>query len=263
MDGYTKAKKINLGLTNKCYLADDNKIIRISNKKVDKLLDRENEIKVIELIKNNDLTIEILDYGYDKQNNFFVVTNYFFFAYSLENKEISSEIIINTSKLVKKFHEIDPINSDIKVFCYKSWLQKYKKLVKKPLLDLALYETRMYDLFQGYQPHKLTLCHNDLVAGNLLFNEDKMYLIDFEYTCINDPLFDIASFISETLTKEEDIALWIKQFNLNKDEITMLNHWIYYQDILWIYWANYMYEIKKNEKYLKIIEHKYHNLKNR
>lgn len=263
MDSYTKVKKINLGLTNKCYLTDDNKIIRLSNKKVDKLLDRENEIKVIELIKNNDITIKILDYGYDKQNKFFVVTNYFFFAYSLENKEINPEKIINISKLVKKFHEIDTTASGIKVFNYKLWLQKYKKLVKKPLIDLTLYETRMYDIFQGYKPRILKLCHNDLVEGNLLFNEDKMYLIDFEYACINDPLFDIASFISETLKKDADIALWIKQFNLSKEDITILNNWIYYQDILWIYWANYMYEINKNEKYLKIIEHKYHNLKNR
>ena len=37
-------------------------------------------------------------------------------------------------------------------------------------------------------------CHNDVVAGNIV-DDGRLMLIDFEYACDNDPLFDLASLI--------------------------------------------------------------------
>ena len=47
---------------------------------------------------------------------------------------------------------------------------------------------------------KFVLCHNDLVINNLLFKKKRLILNDYEFACLNDYLFDVASFISETLT---------------------------------------------------------------
>jgi thiamine kinase-like enzyme len=41
-------------------------------------------------------------------------------------------------------------------------------------------------------------CHNDIVAGNVILNpatNGKLRLIDWEFACDNDPLFDLASLI--------------------------------------------------------------------
>jgi len=38
-------------------------------------------------------------------------------------------------------------------------------------------------------------CHNDVVAANVIVSSDLM-LLDWEYACDNDPLFDLASIIS-------------------------------------------------------------------
>ncbi|KAL0244817.1 hypothetical protein GEMRC1_008899 [Eukaryota sp. GEM-RC1] len=41
------------------------------------------------------------------------------------------------------------------------------------------------------------ICHNDLLSGNFILNDerDKVNLIDFEYTNINSPAYEIANFL--------------------------------------------------------------------
>lgn len=41
-------------------------------------------------------------------------------------------------------------------------------------------------------PVAIRCCHNDVVAANIVWN-GRMRLIDWEYACDNDPLFDLAS----------------------------------------------------------------------
>jgi thiamine kinase-like enzyme len=43
-------------------------------------------------------------------------------------------------------------------------------------------------------PEQLTCCHNDIVATNVI-DSGGLRLIDWEYACDNDPLFDLASLI--------------------------------------------------------------------
>ena len=43
-------------------------------------------------------------------------------------------------------------------------------------------------------PRELCLCHNDLVAENILATPDIRFL-DWEYACDNDPLFDLATVV--------------------------------------------------------------------
>lgn len=44
------------------------------------------------------------------------------------------------------------------------------------------------------QSDQLTCCHNDIVADNII-GSSPLKLIDWEYSCDNDPLFDLASLI--------------------------------------------------------------------
>jgi thiamine kinase-like enzyme len=36
-------------------------------------------------------------------------------------------------------------------------------------------------------------CHNDLLPGNILFADDRVWLLDFEYAGMNDVFFDLAN----------------------------------------------------------------------
>ena len=42
-------------------------------------------------------------------------------------------------------------------------------------------------------PTQMVACHNDLLPGNLLFEEDRVWLIDYEYAGNNDRYFDLAN----------------------------------------------------------------------
>ncbi len=44
-------------------------------------------------------------------------------------------------------------------------------------------------------PHNLCCCHNDLVAENIV-STPSLKLLDFEYACDNDPLFDLATVVA-------------------------------------------------------------------
>ena len=36
-------------------------------------------------------------------------------------------------------------------------------------------------------------CHNDLLPGNVLFADDRVWLLDFEYAGMNDVFFDLGN----------------------------------------------------------------------
>ncbi|MFC0309001.1 phosphotransferase [Gallibacterium trehalosifermentans] len=63
---------------------------------------------------------------------------------------------------------------------------------------LQLYEKLFLDLGVYLSP-----CHNDLVAENFVIGDDnlgekKLYLIDWEYSGLNDPMWDLASLFEES-----------------------------------------------------------------
>jgi thiamine kinase-like enzyme len=53
-------------------------------------------------------------------------------------------------------------------------------------------------------PQNLCCCHNDLVANNLITTPDLM-LLDWEYSCDNDPFFDLATVVEHHLLSDEQV----------------------------------------------------------
>ncbi len=255
---YQIKTKLNLGITNQNYKSIDNLFIRYSNSFTDLFIDHKNEIFVLEQIKNAYLTLPIVDYGYDG-DNFFLVTPYYPTLQSLSAVKITNQVLKKVATIIKKLWEtkINP-NNQIKKFNPEQFLITLKTAICKQLVNLDPYEKNLDYL--KLQPTELFLCHNDLNSGNLVFLNQKLYLIDFEYAMLNDKFFDIASFASETLTTKDQQTYWFNLFNLTSQQQEKVLSLIYYQNILWIYWANYMYEQTKQKIFLKIIDLKLTNL---
>lgn len=89
---------------------------------------------------------------------------------------------------------------------------------------------------------KLTPCHNDTLAANFIKSgEDKLYLIDWEYGGMNDPMWDIAAHCLENNFTEDEEELFLNiYFNGNVEEKykkrVLINK--IYQDFLWSTWTN-------------------------
>lgn len=81
------------------------------------------------------------------------------------------------------------------------------------------------------------LCHNDCYSPNFLLDEnDKMYLIDWEYSGNDDPASDLGTFICcSEYTYEEAIEI-IKQYLGRTPETRELAHYIGYVAIAAYYW---------------------------
>jgi thiamine kinase-like enzyme len=57
-------------------------------------------------------------------------------------------------------------------------------------------------------PFTPVLCHNDLLAANILAQDDRLWLIDWEYAGIGHPLFDLASVCANnSLSESNEVEL--------------------------------------------------------
>ena len=62
-------------------------------------------------------------------------------------------------------------------------------------------------------PEHLGFCHNDLVKENLLFEQAQVWIIDFEYSAINDVFFDLAAIgQSLNLTDKQQLMMLATYF---------------------------------------------------
>ena len=96
---------------------------------------------------------------------------------------------------------------------------------------------RLYQMGYDQRP-----CHNDLLASNLVKNGNgRLYLIDWEYSGINDPMFDVAAFFLENYFEPEDEELFCHYYfgageDLQKAREKILIFKIS-QDFLWSIWT--------------------------
>ncbi len=62
--------------------------------------------------------------------------------------------------------------------------------------DLHAFGVRCLEIIDGIEGSGVTCCcHNDIVVENVI-SASRLMLIDWEYACDNDPLFDLASLIA-------------------------------------------------------------------
>ncbi|MGI5893076.1 MAG: phosphotransferase [Candidatus Merdivicinus sp.] len=85
-------------------------------------------------------------------------------------------------------------------------------------------------------------CHNDLLAFNLVKDgEGRLYLIDWEYAGINDPMFDLASYFLENEFTAEDEELFFHYYFPQGGDLETIRQKILIfkisQDFLWSIWT--------------------------
>ncbi len=105
--------------------------------------------------------------------------------------ELSKKDIKNLAFLLNKLHKIKIKTKIFDMAKYFHSVKKDKKL-KTALKDLKNYK------------QDLVLCHNDLNQKNIIFG-NKIKILDWEYACINDRYFDLASICIEfKLSKRQE-----------------------------------------------------------
>lgn len=246
------------GLTNELLILNNKYFVKKSQKITKRFLNWENQLNVINLIKNKNFTLAILEAKIDNEN-LWVLMPYYQNLMTLSDYQINQEILQQLALLVKELHATKISKSKIIQWQPLAQLNLYCNLVSvtanvKNKIDEIKKE--LISWLQNYQPEKNVLVHNDLIADNFVNYENKWYLIDWDFATLNDSLFDVASFVSETLKNENDIKYWYQLFELSEKELIIVNYWIKYQNLIWYHWSLFMYQETNNKTYQIIANEK-------
>lgn len=67
-------------------------------------------------------------------------------------------------------------------------------------------------------PDRLGLCHNDLLAGNFIYDGERIWLIDWEYARPGDPFFDLGNLAANNhFTEEQEYELLLRYFGVARN----------------------------------------------
>jgi len=156
----------------------------------------------------------------------------------------SEDSIKAVSLLMKKTHQ-SPHNFP-NTFDWEMELKKYEQIVTGLNGDFFFDYERLKELFIDFIRKNIRStisvpCHNDTVPENFILDDNgAAYLIDWEYSGMNDPSWDVAAYILESRLSEEAIELLVREYYGKKpdpSEIVKIKCFMIAQDLLWTVWA--------------------------
>lgn len=148
------------------------------------------------------------------------------------------------SNLMKKLHTSTKHFAN--TFDWYAELSKYEKIVKKQkgafFFDYLELKKLLFKYVKNNVIHMISVpCHNDTVPENFIMDDTgNAYLIDWEYSGMNDPSWDVAAYILESRLPEESINYLILDYygtQPEPEEILKIKSYMMVQDLLWTVWA--------------------------
>ena len=234
------------GMTNQNYLAKTtNKqyIVKFFGKGTEKLINRQDEKYNLELLK--DLDLDVKNYLFDIEAGIKV------------NEYIESAITLDSTSIKTKFDKIAPILQTIHAsgkelrgeFAPFEEIKKYESLIEEKIPyvnyeavreEVFSLEKRLADLGVDRKS-----CHIDLVPENFIESpQGRLYLIDWEYSSMNDPMWDLAAlFLESEFTRQEEEA-FLSYYESEQTPVSREKISIYkiLQDAIWSLWTVYKEE---------------------
>ncbi|VRR34595.1 choline kinase [Streptococcus pneumoniae] len=234
------------GMTNQNYLAKTtNKqyIVKFFGKRTEKLINRQDEKYNLELLK--DLGLDVKNYLFDIEAGIKV------------NEYIESAITLDSTSIKTKFDKITPILQTIHTsakelrgeFAPFEEIKKYESLIEEQI-PYANYESvrnavfslekRLADLGVDRKS-----CHIDLVPENFIESpQGRLYLIDWEYSSMNDPMWDLAALFLESEFTSQEEETFLSHYESDQTPVSHEKIAIYkiLQDTIWSLWTVYKEE---------------------
>ena len=234
------------GMTNQNYLVKTtNKqyIVKFFGKGTEKLINRQDEKYNLELLK--DLDLDVKNYLFDIDAGIKV------------NEYIESAITLDSTSIKTKFDKIAPILQTIHAsgkelrgeFAPFEEIKKYESLIEEKI-PYANYEAVREEVF-SLEKRLAELgvdrksCHIDLVPENFIESpQGRLYLIDWEYSSMNDPMWDLAAlFLESEFTRQEEED-FLSHYESEQTPVSREKIAIYkiLQDAIWSLWTVYKEE---------------------
>lgn len=249
-----KIKRIHTGYTNKNFkiTTEDGKSyqLRYSSLRINELVDRKNEVNILK-------ALNLPEYKYMNDTTGIVIKDW------IEGLNLNSWNE-NTLKLlveqIKILHAIKPSHTHIKRFDPLEYIDN-----KNDLQDE--YKNKYRDLVYKYEKEHYVICHNDINGSNLVFNkkENKITLIDYEWSRKNHPYWELANFSREEKLDQYKTNYLFKLYDPQYNE-SKINDFLFMSTLFAYTWCFSMPKTSKIKKYKKslipILEKYYRKLAN-
>ena len=234
------------GMTNNNYLVETTNrkfIVKFFGKGTDKLINRIAEKNNLEKLRDLELDVEnyIFDINEGIKVNEYIENATTFDAHYIKtkNKEVAD--------ILQKVHGSGKeLEGEFKIF---DEIKKYEDLIQGEI-KYAYYD-KIRDKVFGLQSHLEEIgidrksCHIDLVPENFIEDENgRVYLIDWEYSSMNDPMWDLAALFIESNYRKSEEGDFFKYYYSEKTPVSIAKIMIYkiLQDFLWSLWTIYKEE---------------------
>ena len=243
-------KSLKKGMTNKSFSFDVNNckyIMRIPGAGTDKLISRENEYNVYSVLKNKNISDDII---YINSINGLKLTKYIDNARTCNSNDLSDLKLC--MDFLRKFHNMNlKVNHEFDLFKNIDFYESLWNNKQSDYSDYLLTKKNVFSLRQYVEKNIINkcLCHIDSVADNFLIykttdDKEKVRLIDFEYAGMQDPHVDIAMFCIYSLYSRSEIDNLIDIYFKNKCPVNIRIKIYCYISICGLLWSNWC-EYKK------------------
>ncbi|WP_300347485.1 phosphotransferase [Clostridium sp.] len=234
------------GMTNKNYKAFvDNKayIVRIPGAGTSSMINRKDEMRNSKLAAKKGIDAKIL--FFDEESGVKIaelIEGAETLNQATAKKKENMELVVGA---LRTLHNSElPMENRFDVF---EKIEDYENIVKK--VNGTLFEdydetkARVLKLEKTLEEYGMEIkpCHNDTVPENFVKDiNERMFLIDWEYSGLNDPMWDLAAHSIECDFSEDDEELFLDiYFNNSIEEKHKIRILIYKicQDFLWSIWT--------------------------
>lgn len=234
------------GMTNRSYKVDfkchSSLVVRIPGEGTSNMINRLDEYKSTKLAYKLGIDAELLYFGEDGTKIMHYIDN---------AKTMSPEDLRQNDKIqmiADIFRILHNCNEDTCVpFNVFDMADTYEKIIN-------LYRINMFDDYQNIKQKIMNIknridshgiikkvpCHNDSLCENWVYGEGKLFLIDWEYAGMNDPMWDLADISIEASYNEKQDSYLLKNYLQKEPTIYEKERFFankLYLDYLWTLWA--------------------------
>ncbi len=238
-------ENINLigGMTNKNYLITiegKKYVLRNPGVGTKEMINRNNESKNAKIISDLNLDSKLI---YLNKETGIKISEYIENAETLVPKTVRDNFE-KVANILRKLHNSNIVFDNI--FDSFSEMEKYEKLsIKENGKFYDNYENAKKDIFKLKEKLdnlyiELKPCHNDTVPENFIKSGEDIYLIDWEYSGMNDPMWDLAAHSLESgfsKNEEKEFLSFYFPNGITKEELLRIQIHKICQDFLWSIWT--------------------------
>jgi thiamine kinase-like enzyme len=237
-----EVQELTEGLTNhnfKVTVGAQSYVVRIPGSGSDVFVDRDKELHNTVSASDVGVGAKVL---YSFKSDYVIITEF------LEGTVMSPEsfkredVILRTVQAIK---EVNTKGSFVSHFVMFEKYDEYREIVKKHSIRLPDNFDEAEDMVRRVQRRfvrnmpELVSCHNDLLAENFIDQGNRMRIIDWELSGLNDPCFELGDFSVEQGFNESENTLIIETYfgHFDEQKYARMNVYKYMADVLWTLWA--------------------------